>query len=126
MRSLSRRDLALLGLAVLPLAAPRVEAAGERVFRIGLLVNAGIPGIDAFIDQMRRLGYEEGRNLVLDRRSVATAERNAALAAELVALGPDVLFGAGSQQVEALQRATASIPIAFASVSDPVGLRIVA
>src|SRR3984893_17200707 len=126
MKRLSRRDVALLGLAVLLLGAPRAEAESERVFRIGSLVSATVAeGIDAFVDQMRQLGYEEGRNLVLDRHLVETAERNAALAAELVALGADVLLGSGAIQVEALKRATPLIPIVFAWVSDPVGLRLV-
>jgi putative ABC transport system substrate-binding protein len=108
------------------MSAPPAEAQSERVFRLGLLVPATVAeSIDAFIDQLRQLGYEEERNLVLVRNVVETAERNAALAAELVALKPDVLLGAGSQQVEALKRATTSIPIVFAWVSDPVGLRIV-
>src|SRR5262245_9306653 len=126
MTSLGRRDIALLALAALLLAARPAEGESERVFRLGSLVPATVSeGIDAFVDQMRRLGYEEGRNLVLDRHVVQTAERNAALAAELVALKPDVLVGAGSQQVEALKRKTGSIPIVFAWVSDPVGLGIV-
>jgi putative ABC transport system substrate-binding protein len=126
MRRLSRRDVAVLGLAVLLLSAPPVKAESERAFRIGLLGAATVAeGIDAFIDQMRRLGYEEGRNLVLDRHLVETPERNAALAAQLVTRNPDVLLGSGALQVEALKRATASIPIVFAWVADPVGLRIV-
>jgi putative ABC transport system substrate-binding protein len=125
MRCLSRRDVARLGLAVLLLAAPRAGAESERVFRVGLLVAATVAeGIDAFVDQMQRLGYEEGRNLVLDRHLVETVERNAALAAELVARNPDVLLSSGANQVEALKRATPSIPIVFAWVSDPVGLRL--
>jgi len=123
---LTRRDITLLCLRALLMSAPPAVAQSETVFRLGLLVPATVAeSIDAFIDQLRQLGYEEERNLVLVRYVVETAERNAALAAELVALKPDVLLGAGSQQVEALKRATASIPIVFAWVSDPVGLRIV-
>jgi putative ABC transport system substrate-binding protein len=126
MRRLSRREVALFFLAMLRLGASRAGAESERMLRVGLLVPATVEeGIDAFTDQLLQLGYEEGRNLALSRHVVETAERNAALAAELVALNPDVLLGAGSQQVEALKRATASIPIVFAWVSDPVGLRIV-
>jgi putative ABC transport system substrate-binding protein len=121
-----RRDLVFLGLAALLLAPTLSEAESQRAFRVGLLVAGTISDeINLFVDQMRQFGYEEGRNLVLDRRIAATAEQNAAIADELVAFGPDVLLGAGSQQVEALKRATASIPIVFAWVSDPVGLRIV-
>ncbi len=120
-----RRDL-LLGLGAFLLGAPAAKPESERTFRVGLLGAAQVAeGIDAFVEELRRLGYEEGRNLRLDRRVAETAERNAAIATELVALAPDVLLASGSQQVEALQRATTSIPIVFAWVSDPVGLRIV-
>jgi len=127
MTGLRVRHVAFLAVAMLLLAALRAGAQSERVFRVGLLGAATVAeGIDVFVDQMRQLGYEEGRNLVLDRRLVETAERNAAIAAELIALKPDVLLGSGSQQVEALKRATDSMPIVFTWVSDPVGLRIVA
>ena len=54
MRRLSRRDVAVLGLAVLLLSAPPVKAESERSFRIGLLGAATVAeGIDAFVDQMR-------------------------------------------------------------------------
>jgi putative ABC transport system substrate-binding protein len=77
-------------------------------------------GIDTLVAEMRRLGYEEGRNLVLDWRLVETADLNDVLAADLVSLKPDLLVGAGSQQVYALKRATPSIPIDFVNTSDPV------
>jgi hypothetical protein len=67
------------------------------VFRIESLVPATVAeGIDAFVDQMRQLGYEEGRNLVFDRHVVETTERNAALAAELVALSHFDFFSLAS------------------------------
>jgi putative ABC transport system substrate-binding protein len=126
MKRLRRRDIALLGLAALLLALLPAEAESGRVFRVGLLWPAFFPeAIDVFVDELRQLGYEEGRNLVLDRRVVETAERNAPLAAELITLKPDVLVGSGPNQAIALKRATASIPIVLASVSDPVDLGIV-
>ena len=83
----------------------------EQPYRLGLLLNRHLAeGIDALVAEMRRLGYEEGRNLLLDWRLVETADRNDVLAADLVSLKPDLLVGAGSQQVYALKRATPSIP----------------
>jgi putative ABC transport system substrate-binding protein len=120
------RRVALLCLAVLLLAAPRAVAETDRVFRVGALLSATVAEeTDAFVDEMRRLGYEEGRNLLFDLRRTKAPRQNAALAAELVALRPAVLLAAGSQQVEALKNATDSIPIVFTWVSDPVGLGLV-
>ena len=100
--------------------------APTRMVRVGMLLNAKAAlGVDAFVAEMGRLGYAEGRNLVLDSRLVNTAERNAALASESVAGHPDVLVGAGTQQVVALQGTAGPIPIVFANTGDPVGAGLV-
>src|ERR1700761_6248680 len=48
------------------------------------------------------------------------------LARELVETRPDVLFASSTPAVSALRRATASIPIVFVAVSDPVGSGFIA
>jgi putative ABC transport system substrate-binding protein len=60
------------------------------------------------------------------RGAVFDADRIRALAHELVGLQPDIILAAGTQATIALQRETSTIPIVFASVSDPVASRIVA
>ena len=78
--------------------------------------------IAAFRDELARLGWKETRNLVIDLRSGADeAEALRASARELLAKSPDVVLGAGGTIVAALQRATKSVPIVFANVTDPVG-----
>ena len=52
-------------------------------------------------------------------------DRLPALAAELVALNPDLLIATNSQSAVALKSATASIPIVFVAVVDPVALGLV-
>ena len=75
---------------------------------------------------MRDHGWIEGKNLIVDYRSAeGHAERVAPLANELVALKPDVLVGPSPQEALALKSATASIPIVFAAVSEPVRLGLV-
>jgi putative ABC transport system substrate-binding protein len=77
-------------------------------------------------DGLRDHGWVEGKNLVTDRRyAEGHDERLPALAAELVALKPDVLVGSGPQVVVALKSATATIPIVFVAVLDPVGMGLV-
>ena len=76
---------------------------------------------------LRALGWHEGRNLRVDWRwsggDPALFDR---YAAELVALGPDVLLAQSSPSVVALRRQTNTIPIVFTMVSDPVGQGFVA
>jgi putative ABC transport system substrate-binding protein len=75
---------------------------------------------------LQQLGWIEGSNVRIDYRFAAgDPERTRRYAAELVALAPDVIFANASAPVLALQQATRTIPIVFASVADPVGAGIV-
>jgi putative ABC transport system substrate-binding protein len=77
-------------------------------------------------DRLRDHGWIEGKNLIVDYRSAeGRAERLSALAAELVTLKPDLLVGPGPQVALALKSATATIPIVFVAVADPVMLGLV-
>jgi putative tryptophan/tyrosine transport system substrate-binding protein len=75
---------------------------------------------------LRDHGWIEGKNLIVDYRSAeGRAERLSALAAELVALMPDLLVGPSPQVAIALKSATATIPIVFVAVYDPVAIGLV-
>src|SRR6516225_6053681 len=75
---------------------------------------------------LNALGWREGGNLQVELRTshgdLAILPR---LAAELVALRPDVLIGMGSDETKALQAVTSDIPIVFTASSDPVGYGLV-
>jgi putative tryptophan/tyrosine transport system substrate-binding protein len=72
-------------------------------------------------------GWVEGRNLKIDYRwPGADTGRMRVYAAELVGLNPDVIFAAPSGALAEVQRATRTIPVVFAQVSDPVGAGFVA
>jgi putative tryptophan/tyrosine transport system substrate-binding protein len=73
---------------------------------------------------LRALGWRDGENLQIEVRSgdLANLPR---LAAELVALRPDILVAPGSTDTKALQAATSDIPIFFQTSSDPVGYGLV-
>jgi putative ABC transport system substrate-binding protein len=93
---------------------------------LGWLARGQVPSSSrAFLDTLRRLGWVEGRNLVIERRFADSEESYHNAAAELVGAGPDVLFGAGAPDVAALLAETHSIPIVFAATSDPVALGLV-
>src|SRR5262245_66588664 len=57
---------------------------------------------------------------------MGNTERYRAIAAELVALEPDIILALGTATVTALLKITRSVPIVFANVSDPVGSSLVA
>jgi putative tryptophan/tyrosine transport system substrate-binding protein len=129
-----RRDfISLLGnaAAAWPLAARGQPS--ERVRRVGVLTHfaaddpEGQSRIIAFEQAMRELGWAVGRNLQIDYRWAAgNPDRFSKYAAELVALAPDVVLAAGGTAlVVALQQATATVPIVFMWVADPVGAGLV-
>jgi putative ABC transport system substrate-binding protein len=127
-RQVKRREfITLLGgaAAAWPLAARPQQA--ERPYRVAYL--ALLAGLDSAVVQQRlqELGYTEGKNLIFDYRSAeGQSERLPELAAELVRTKPDVLIaGFGTLTAKAAQAATASIPIVFAAVGDPIGAGIV-
>jgi putative ABC transport system substrate-binding protein len=76
----------------------------------------------AFRQGLKQLGWTEGRNLRIEYRwSGGSAERMRAYAAELAGLKPDVTLASATAALTTLQRATHTIPIVFAQVTDPVG-----
>jgi putative tryptophan/tyrosine transport system substrate-binding protein len=101
----------------------------SKVHRIGYLnLRAGpVPQDDAFVQALRELGYVEGRNLIIEYRWAAEKEEQLpALAAELVALNVEVIVTSATPAVNAVKRATSTIPIVMAAVADPVGSGLVA
>jgi putative tryptophan/tyrosine transport system substrate-binding protein len=123
MSKMKRREFITLvgGVAAWPLAA-RAQPSGRPV-RVGILTHGGElanPLFDAFRQEMRRLGYVEGRTLVLEFRSAAGADRLPDLAAELVRLPVDVIVVEGTPAARAAKQATSSIPIVMGVVAEPV------
>src|SRR5712691_2861867 len=117
----------LLFASALPVEA---QPAGK-VFRICYLGHATLPVeasyLEVFRQQLRELGYAEGKNLAIEYRSAeAKLDRFQALAADLVSLRVDVLVAASNPATIALKRATQSIPIVMVTSGDPVGTGLVA
>jgi putative tryptophan/tyrosine transport system substrate-binding protein len=78
-----------------------------------------------FLHGLRNYGWVDGRNLIIESRFSHPPDRLPASVADLIALNPDVLVAAGPQAAVALKSATATIPIVFAFVADPVQLGLV-
>ena len=119
-----RQFITLLGgaAAAWPLAAHAQQ--NERMRRIGVLMPftkdnpEGRARTAAFLQELQKLGWTEGRNLQIEYRGDTDDLRKAAI--ELVTSSPDVILGNGTPAVAALQQATRTVPIVFASVADPV------
>jgi putative ABC transport system substrate-binding protein len=123
-----RQFITLLGgaAATWPVAAHAQQ--GGKTKRIGWLATSTASSplvvprrLAAFKRGLADLGWVEGRNLAFEERWAEGSERLPSLAAELAALRPDLIFVASSPNLAAVRRATGTIPIVFASVTDPVG-----
>jgi putative ABC transport system substrate-binding protein len=129
-----RRELlsSIAGAAIM-WAGPVVAQPAGQVRRIGILHDyeeadpEGRAQISAFRDELSKLGWVDGRNVIIDFKPGAVeGEGLLPIARDLLAKKPDVVLGAGGTIVAALQRASRSVPIVFVNVTDPVGGGLVA
>jgi putative tryptophan/tyrosine transport system substrate-binding protein len=81
----------------------------------------------AFQQGLRDLGWQEGRNLRIETRwGTGDASVITTYAAELVSLAPDVILATNTPTARALKQVTATIPVVFAGLTDPIGDGVVA
>jgi putative ABC transport system substrate-binding protein len=104
-----------------------------KIYRIALIhpsvpitqqTETGGPGFRAFFSELRRLGYVEGNNLVIDRYSAdGRIDQYPELARRVVERQPDVIWVLASRMVQQLKAATSVIPI-VAVMGDPIGFQL--
>ena len=98
----------------------------KKVPRIGFVIgssnpSAPGPGVEAFPQGLRDLGYVEGKNIVVEFRDAEGGlERLTSLVAELVQLKVDVIVVGPQPAIRAAKQATKTIPIVMVSSIDPV------
>jgi putative ABC transport system substrate-binding protein len=128
-----RRDFITLlggGAAAWPLAARAQQPAKmKRIAFAAPAVKVADIGSDpnflTFFEELRRLGYVEGTNLIIDRYSAeGKIDRYADLAREVVSTHPDLIYTTGSPLTLQLKAATSTIPI-VALTGDPIRQGIV-
>jgi putative ABC transport system substrate-binding protein len=110
------------------IAWPLAARAQQSMRRIGVLMNRAVGSPEgqayfaAFAKSLQESGWSDGGNMHIDVRWGANdPDLDRKYAAELVGLAPEVVVAAGTEGVAAMQRATRTVPIVFATVSDPVG-----
>jgi putative tryptophan/tyrosine transport system substrate-binding protein len=117
----------LAGALTGPLAANSQQT--PKVYRVGVLAIAGSfssQGYQGFREQLRLLGYVEGRTLVFDFRSTERPEELPSLAEEIIRANPDVIVAPATAAAQAVQRVSRTIPIVFAFAADPVAAGLAA
>ena len=131
-RRLLKSSLALAGLGLLAGCGlpPTLAQPPARVPLIAMLagVAAPTPRVEAVQQGLRELGYVEGQNVTFEYRYAnGNEERLPELAAELVALDPQVIVTINSAAIHPVKNATATIPIVMvADNADPVAIGYIA
>ena len=108
-----------------PLAAQAQQ--DNPVRRIGMLSNLARDDkedqrrVEAFRQTLQELGWTVGRNIQIDHRwGAGKGEFYRKQAAELVALGPDVIVTNGTTTTGPVLETTQTVPVVFVNVTDPV------
>jgi putative ABC transport system substrate-binding protein len=129
-----RRRL-LFGSTIAQALAPLLAAAqgAQCPKRIGVLSGATRPvpwessTLHGLRDGLSELGYVEGRDFVMEWRfAEGQYDRFPAFVQEFIAMRVDLIFAVNTRAAIEAKRATSSIPIVFAALSDPVGSGLVA
>jgi putative ABC transport system substrate-binding protein len=128
--SLGRRDfITLLGgaAAAWPLAA-RAQQQLRQMRRIGVIMATAADDpqsqvqVAGFLQGLAELGWTVGQNVQIDYRwSDSDPDRIRRYAADVLALGPDIILATSGRIVGTLQQLTRTIPIVFVGPIDPVG-----
>jgi putative ABC transport system substrate-binding protein len=122
-----REFIKFLGVATTtwPLAT-RAQQAGK-VWRMGFIAHGHESFYDALFEGLREYGYEEGRNLIVERRYArGHAERFKEFAAEMVRLNADVVVVVTTPAALALMNASKTIPIVHPNAIDPLNTGLIA
>ena len=131
MRSLIRRRT-LLGVMGAGLVAPGLAFAQAAKTATVAVLFAGDSDDDEasvrpFFEQMARLGWAEGKNVVYDRHSGKGTRQYLATMASLAAgREPDLIYATTTTISAAVLKETESVPVVFATSADPVAAGLVA
>lgn len=133
---MKRREF-LLAVPALSIALCAHAQQSGKVYRVGFIITTSPvsemegeahPAVGGFLREMRKLGYVEGKNLILDRRSAeGKYERFGEIVAELLKLKPDALITNNVPATLAAKKQTSGVPIVFlmAGAADPVAAGLV-
>jgi putative ABC transport system substrate-binding protein len=122
-----RNFITILGGAALLLPHAAWAQDPGRIYRLGCLFSSPRDAsfLVALFDELRRLGFVEGQNLMVDPRGFGLRiEQDSEVAAELVKARVDVILLGGDVGIRIVQQATATIPI-LGVTEDMVGSGLV-
>jgi putative ABC transport system substrate-binding protein len=128
-RGMRRRDFLAVAAGAAAVSPVRSWAQRTTIPRVGVLWHAGDtdgewPYYGCLLDGFAELGYGTRKIDLIHRFPDEKPEKFQSMAAELVALAPDVLVGVGGA-APYVKKATSTIPIVFMYVADPIAAKLV-
>jgi putative ABC transport system substrate-binding protein len=125
-----RRDLLIIAIGGLALGFRPLSLLSQpaaRVWKMGFLAHGNEIFYQPLFDHLKELGYEEGRNLIVERRyAEGHADRFQQLANELVQQNVDIIIVVTTPAALAAKKETTTIPIVFPNAINPVETGVVA
>jgi putative tryptophan/tyrosine transport system substrate-binding protein len=117
----------VLLVVLLVFASAAATQPAPRAARVGMMcAPCKVVTIDAFLDELRNLGWVEGTTIVIERKEVGSrVDQLPAFAADLVRSKPNLIVAFTPQPARAAKEATSAIPIVMLFVADPVGMGLV-
>jgi putative tryptophan/tyrosine transport system substrate-binding protein len=133
-----REFISLLGCGLAAGLPHGVKAQSSKVYRVGLALTTSPlsemagpdpeqPSVRAFVHGLRDLGYVEGQNLILERRSAeGHPERYREIFEDLIRLNVDVIVTVSAAMIKEAKAVTTTVPIVMSSSTmDIVNLGLV-
>jgi len=121
-----REFLSLLAGTVAPWPSFAFAQQNQAAKRIGLMANLPLPPIESFREKLQKLGWVEGKNLIIEYRyGEGRDDRFPEFAAELVSMPVDVIVVWGNPAAFAAKRATTTIPILIGAAGDVVNTGLI-
>jgi ABC-type uncharacterized transport system substrate-binding protein len=116
----------VIGVLLVALSLPAGAQQPRKIARIAFLGTASASvvaeRVDAFREGLRKLGYLEGKNIVIEYRfGEGKSNEVSSIAVELVRSKVDVIVTAGPAATRSAKEATVTIPIVMGNEGDPVG-----
>ena len=108
-----------------------VETADGKVYKVGIVQLVQHPALDAayegFVDGLKELGYEDGKNIVIDYKNAQGEQANCVtIADKLVNDNSDLILAIATPAAQAVANKTKDIPILVTAVTDPADAKLVA
>ncbi|MBF1685127.1 MAG: ABC transporter substrate-binding protein, partial [Selenomonas sp.] len=125
---------AALGLTALGLVAAgcgQQAQQGEKTYKVGIVQLVEHSSLDdanrGFVDGLKERGYEEGKNLTIDRQNAQADQSNLQnIVQRFISDKVDLICAIATPAVQSAANATKDIPIVGTAVTDYVSAKVVA